>query len=71
MSDNRDCEKILLNSRDAANRLSISERTLFQLRKDGHLPAVQVGCSIRYDLDDLRKFCEQNRIGVLNERSLN
>lgn len=69
MNDNS--EKLLLKPAEAARMLSISQRTLFQLRRDGHIPAVRFGGNVRYYLDDLREFCKQNRSGVLNERSLN
>lgn len=40
---------ILVNSRDAARLLAISERTVFQLRKDGQLPFCKLGGAVRFD----------------------
>ena len=54
-------DRILLTSREAAHRLSVSERTLFQLRKEGRIPAVQFGRNIRYHLDDLDAFADRHR----------
>ncbi len=49
-------EPMLLTCRQAAELLSISERTLWQLTKDGKIPVVKVGRSVRYDPADLRAW---------------
>ena len=46
----------LLTSREAANALAISERTLFSLRKAGEIVAVQIGKSVRFSETELRRF---------------
>jgi excisionase family DNA binding protein len=59
----------LLTARQAAKLLSISERTLYAFTKDGTLPVVRLGRSVRYSLEDLREWirghsgkkCENNQ----------
>ena len=45
----------LLKPREAASLLAVSERQLWQFKKDGKIPAVRLGKCVRYrvaDLDD-------------------
>ncbi len=46
----------LLKPKEAAAQLAISERTLYSLTKEGKLPAVRLGRSVRYDIEDLADF---------------
>jgi excisionase family DNA binding protein len=55
--------QLLITSKQAASMLAISERTLWQLTNDGHLPAVRFGRTVRYDLGDLRAFIASRRCG--------
>lgn len=48
--------KLLLTAREAANALSISERSLWGLTHQGLLRCVWLGRCKRYSLDDLRAF---------------
>ena len=48
--------KLLLTAREAANTLSISERSLWGLTNQGLLRCVWLGRCKRYSLDDLREF---------------
>src|SRR5271170_5630355 len=46
---------ILVDAREAARRLAISPRTLWQLTKDRVVPSIKIGKCVRYrvaDLDD-------------------
>lgn len=54
-------ERLLITAREAADLLSISERTLWQLTNDGRLPAVRFGRTVRYDPADLRAFIAASR----------
>jgi excisionase family DNA binding protein len=54
-------DKLLLTAPDAAAALSISERTLWQLTKDGTIPAVRLGRSVRYDVAALRAWLERQQ----------
>ena len=47
----------LVKPKEAANEiLAISERKLWQLTKDGIIPAVRLGRCVRYDITDLEQF---------------
>jgi excisionase family DNA binding protein len=54
--DEQTIEPMLLTARQAARVLSISERTLWSLTKDGQIPAVRIGRAVRYDPEDLRRW---------------
>ena len=52
---------LLMTARDAARALAISERQLWQRTKDGEIPCVRIGRSVRYSPDDLRKWIEEQK----------
>jgi len=55
-------EKLLLNSRQAAEALGVSERTLWSLSfTQKALPHVRIGRSIRYTIKDLDTFINNHR----------
>ena len=54
-------ETLLLTSIQAAKALSISARTLWQLKKDGKLSFVRIYRSIRYDPKDIAAFIENQK----------
>jgi len=54
---------LLLTPRQAAERLGISERTLWQLKADGEIPFLRIGRLIRYSLVDLEKWVEDRSQG--------
>lgn len=49
-------KQVLLNIRQAAEALAVSERTIFNLTKSGDLPSVRIGRSVRYRMKDLEHF---------------
>ena len=49
----------LLNSREAADHLRISQRTLFTLTARGEIPAVRIGRAVRYRAADLTTYVER------------
>jgi excisionase family DNA binding protein len=51
--------KILLAPEDAAAALSISERTLWQLTRDGEIRAVGIGARTLYRPRDLQRYAAQ------------
>lgn len=56
-------EKILLTSREAAEMLSISPGTLFNMRAPkGPIPVVFLGAAVRYPLDDIRRMLAERRV---------
>ena len=55
-------ERLLLNSRQAAEALGVSERTLWSLAfTQKALPHVRIGRSIRYTTKDLETFINNHR----------
>lgn len=52
---------LLLEPEDAARVLSVSERTLRRLAKDGELRAVKIGNLTRFAPEDLEHFGEEKR----------
>lgn len=55
-------ERALLTEREAAERLSICERTLRKERQAGRLPYIKFGRAIRYAPADLEAFIESARL---------
>lgn len=53
-------EELLLSTREAAKRLSISERTLFELTKSGQLPCVRLGMAKRYSVETIKKWIQKS-----------
>lgn len=54
---------MLLTVRDTARALACCEKTVWQLTKDGKLPAVHVtGRAIRYDRRDIERFIENSKV---------
>jgi excisionase family DNA binding protein len=62
-------EQLLIIPREAAKALAISERTLWQLTKDGAIPCVRIGRSVRYDLRDLRGWIDRHKGPALDGAS--
>lgn len=58
--------KLLVSPREAAQLLSICERTLWSLTKSGQIGCVRIGASKRYSLIELHRFIAQ-REGLLTE----
>lgn len=54
-------EVLLVTTKQAAQALQVSERTIFNLLASGRLPSVKVGGSRRIFTDDLKAFA---RAGV-------
>lgn len=53
--------RLLVPSRDAAQMLAISERTLWQLRQNGEIPFLRIGKLVRYPVADLEDWIARNR----------
>jgi len=51
----------LLNYRQAAERLAVSERTLWALVARGELPTVRIGRSVKIDPVDLEAFIQRGK----------
>lgn len=50
--------KLLLNLRDAAKLLSLSERTLWGLANTGAIPSFKIGRSRRFSIESLERWIE-------------
>ena len=61
MDDNR----ILVDTIEAAELLSISPRQVYVLAAEGRLQKVKIGSSTRYRVGDLIQFAEDNLKGVI------
>jgi excisionase family DNA binding protein len=56
--------KMLVSAKEASRMLSLSTRTLYNLRQTGELRAIHVGRSVRYAVDDLRAWIESAKESV-------
>ena len=61
MHSNPPARSLLLTSEQAARALAISPRTLWGLKASGSINYVRCGRCIRYDIDDLRVWIEENK----------
>ena len=52
-------EPILVDSREAARRLSICERTLWSLTKLRQIPSLRIGQCVRYRVADLETWAKE------------
>ncbi|MDZ4848510.1 MAG: helix-turn-helix domain-containing protein [Pirellulaceae bacterium] len=52
-------ETLLLSTREAARRLSISERTLWTLTDRGEIRCIRMGTAKRYPIIELERFIER------------
>lgn len=58
-------ESILVNGKEAARMLAISERTLWGLKTQGVIPSVKTGKSVRYRVEALRQWAQvMERSGI-------
>jgi excisionase family DNA binding protein len=53
----------LLTVQEAAKILTISPRHLWKLKKQGELPAIKMGRSVRYAQADIDAFIAKSRTG--------
>jgi excisionase family DNA binding protein len=51
----------LVNIREAAKILTVSDRTVHTLTKMGQIPSIRVGRALRYSVDDLREYVDSRR----------
>ena len=58
----KDSDDLLLTEAQAAKRLNVSRKTLFNMRKG--IPFVDCG-GIRYSPDDIRKWIEANKVSAV------
>lgn len=53
--------RLLVTEREAAEMLAISPRSLWSLAASNQIPRCKVGRSVRYSIEDLREFVDQQR----------
>ncbi len=53
--------KLLFTRREAAACLGISERTLWTLTKNGIIPSINIGSSVRYSIESLKRWIEEQQ----------
>lgn len=53
----------LLKAREAAAKLAISPRKLWELSNRGEIPSIRIGRGVRYAPADLDAYIAQQRIG--------
>jgi excisionase family DNA binding protein len=58
---NQPNEPLLLKVEEAARKLVISPRTLWQLTRDGKIRCVRINRLVRYDLQDLLAYIEKQK----------
>jgi excisionase family DNA binding protein len=66
MNETSPNKQLLIISREAAKALAISERTLWQLTKDGVIPCVRIGRSVRYSPADLQAWIDRQKAPALS-----
>ncbi|MEQ8209403.1 MAG: helix-turn-helix domain-containing protein [Lacipirellulaceae bacterium] len=55
-SKNSQQTRILLKPAQAAESLEISQRKLWSMTNSGEIPHVRIGRSVRYPVEDLRRY---------------
>ena len=54
--DKREQIRLLLSPREAAKALSICEKTLWTMTKNGDIPVIRMGRAVRYPVDKLKEW---------------
>jgi len=57
-TQNQEMPRLLVTAREAAKMLSICEKTLWTLTKNGQIPSVRIGAAVRYDPRDLTRWID-------------
>ena len=60
-------DRLLVSQGEAARLLSVSERTLYSMRKRGELNWVRIGPRVLYATEDLRHWIEHRKEGGLTD----
>jgi predicted DNA-binding transcriptional regulator AlpA len=68
MDESINNQRRLLNARQAAAFLAISERKLWGLTQQGRIPAVKFDRVVRYDINDLNGFITAMKEAVQLEK---
>jgi len=55
--------QLLLSHKQAAKTLAISPRKLWEMKSGGEIPHVRLGRCLRYPVDGLQRWIDQQAIG--------
>lgn len=55
---------LLLNANQAAEALAISPRKLWSMTSSGEVPCLRIGRSVRYSVDELRRWIDDQKGGA-------
>ena len=61
--------RLLISTRDAATLLSVSERTIWSMCRDGRLASVRIGRALRISTDELRRGHRTPSRAMADERA--
>jgi len=53
--------RLLVKPAEAAEALAVSPRKLWAMTNSGEIPCVRLGRAVRYDLDDLRAWIDEQK----------
>ena len=59
-----------MSSKDAAQRIGITPRTLYRFIDEGQIPAYRIGRVIRLQRSDVESFIEQSRVQLTTLKHL-
>jgi excisionase family DNA binding protein len=60
-NNNQSNETLLLTPMQAAKALTVSQRTLWQLKTDGKIRCIRINRLVRYDPKDLLAYIERQK----------
>jgi excisionase family DNA binding protein len=60
-NNNQSNETLLLTPMQAAKALTVSQRTLWQLKTDGKIRCIRINRLVRYDQKDLIAYIERQK----------
>lgn len=63
MNSQQPISPLLIGSREAAQALSVCERTLWELTNRGDMPCVRIGRRVLYSPADLRTWIDRQKGG--------
>ena len=61
-------DKQLLNIKEVAEIFNISVATIYRLIDGRKIPFYKIGGSIRFSIDDINKYLEENRVEQMSKR---
>jgi len=59
--DKRGQIRLLISRPEAAAALAVCEKTIYNMVQNGDLPEIKIGKSVRYSVDDLKAWIENQK----------